>query len=55
MYVAVVDVDVDAVELVHDQLEAVEVERDQIVDRDARQLLDGFERALSGRNQSTPG
>src|SRR5205085_10582374 len=33
--VAVVDRDIHAVELVHDQLEAVEVDRDQVVDRDA--------------------
>ena len=44
--VAVIDVDIHAVQFVHDELEAVEIERDQIVDRDAGQLLDGVERAL---------
>ena len=43
--VAVVDVDVDAVQLVDEQLEAVEVDRDEVVDGDSRQLLDGVERA----------
>src|SRR5581483_10367427 len=42
--VAVVDVDVDAVHLVDEQLEAVEVDGDEVVDRDVRQVLDGVER-----------
>ena len=43
--VAVVDVHVDAVQLVDEELEAVEVDRDQVVDVDAGELLDGVERA----------
>ena len=50
--VAVVDVDVDAVQLVHEQLEAVEVDRDQVVDRQARQLRDGLERARRARRST---
>ena len=43
--VAVIDLHVDAVHLVHEQLEAVEVDRDQVVHGDSGQLLDGVERA----------
>jgi hypothetical protein len=44
--VAAVDVHPDAAELVHDLLEAVEVDGDQIVDRQAGQVLDREQRAL---------
>ncbi len=44
--VAMVDLHVDAVELVHEQLEAVEVDRDQVVHREPGQLLDGLERPV---------
>ena len=44
--VAVVDVDPDAAKPVDDLLEAPEVDRDQVVDREARQLLHGLDRAL---------
>ena len=42
--IAVVDVEIDAAELVHDVAEADEVDRDDVVDRDAGQLLDGLQR-----------
>ena len=43
--VAAVDVEPDPAELVDDLLEAVEVDRDQVVDREARQVLDGVDGA----------
>ena len=44
--VAAVDVHPDAADLGDDLLEAAEVDRDQVVDRDARERLDRLERAL---------
>ncbi len=41
--VAAIDVGVDAAELVHEELEAVEVDGDQVVDGEAGQLLDRVE------------
>jgi hypothetical protein len=43
--VAAVDVHPDTAELVDDLLEAVEVDLDQVVDRQSRQVLHRFERA----------
>ena len=44
--VAAVDVDPGAAEAVDDLAEAAEVDRDQVVDRDAREPTDGVERSL---------
>jgi hypothetical protein len=44
--VAVVDVDVDAVQLVDDQLEPVEVDSDDVVDGNVREVCDRVERSL---------
>ena len=44
--VPVVDLHINPVQLVHEQLEAVEVDRDQVVDRQAGQLLHGLERPV---------
>jgi hypothetical protein len=43
--VPAVDVHPDAAELVHDVAEALEVDRDQVVDREVRERAHGFERA----------
>ena len=50
--VAPVDVHPDAPELVDDLLEPVEVDRDQVVDRQVGQLLDGQQRARGARSAS---
>ena len=52
--VAPVDVHPDAAELVDDLLEPVEVDRDDVVDRDAGQLLDRLERALRAAASRRP-
>ncbi len=44
--VAAVDLDIHAVQLVHEQLEPVEVDGDDVVDRQAGQVADGVERAF---------
>src|SRR5439155_5365143 len=44
--VVTVDIEPDPTHPVHDLAEAPEVDRDQVVDRDAREGLDGLERAL---------